>query len=179
MRTQTLKTHSLGFGIVSRMLAWGAASGAVLGGLFPFVAVLLIQLLKLLFGTDAGSANWTMLNIWMGVGFFAGWALGGIAGLILGLFVGTVLAVLTYKFFNPVADFRRYRIVVQLVCLLVGAPAALLLDLLSGLPRWDGWGAEWAWLVWGLTPTLIATTAIWLAGRYSANWVVATVSRGS
>jgi hypothetical protein len=162
----------MGFGIVTRMLAWGAASGAVLGALFPFLAVLLIQVLKMSFGTDAGTANWTMLNVWMGVGCVAGLALGGIAGSVLGLFMGLVLTAFTYKVVKPVSDIHRYSVAVQLVCIVVGGAAALLVDLISGLPRWgaNGWGAEWSWLVWGVAPAVVATLAIWWAGRHVANW---------
>lgn len=165
-------------GIIIRMLAWGGASGAVLGALFPSLAVTLIQLLKMLFGTDASEANATMLSIWAGVGCIFGLVIGSIAGLVLGLMMGVVLATLTYRFFNPTTDIRRYRLAIEITCIVMGGSSSLLLVLVSGLPQYgaSGWGAEWSWLVWGVAPMLIATTATWWAGRHVAAWVGATVS---
>ncbi|HEX9989413.1 MAG TPA: hypothetical protein VGE45_13175 [Chloroflexia bacterium] len=174
-----MKAQQVSIGIITRMIAWGGASGAVLGALFPLLAVILIQLLKVLFGGDASSANVSMLSTWVGVGCMVGLAIGGIAGLLLGLLTGVVLAALTYKVFNPTPDLRRYSNAVQITCIVVGGPAALLLVLAGGLPQYgaNGWGAEWSWFVWGVTPTVIATIATWWAGRHVAAWVGATASK--
>jgi len=160
-------------GIISRMVAWGGASGMMLGALYPSLAVLLIQLLKTLFGSDANEANVNMLSIWAGVGCVAGLLVGGIVGLVLGLFIGVVLAILTYRVFNPTHDVRRYQRAIEITCVVIGGLTALLLVLISGLPQYGatGWGAEWSWVVWGVTPTLLATAAIWWAGRRVAAWV--------
>lgn len=174
-----MEARRVRFGIILRMLAWGGASGMVLGALYPLLAVMLIQLLKVLAGSDANEANETMLSIWVVVGCIAGLILGGIAGLFLGLITGTVLAVLTFWVFSPTADIGHYRTAVEITCVVVGALAALLLVLGSGLPQYgaNGWGAEWSAVVWGATPTLIATIATWWAGRHVAAWVGATSSK--
>lgn len=171
-----MKAQDVRSGMILRMLAWGGVSGAVLGALYPLLAVILIQLLKILFGSDADSANVTMLGIWVGVGFIAGFIIGGNAGLMLGLITGIVLATLTYTVFNPTSDMHRYRKAIEITCLVVGGAVALLFVFASGLSQYFaiGWGAEWSWLVWGVTPTLIATVAIWWAGRQVATWVGAT-----
>ncbi len=160
-------------GIISRMVTWGGASGMVLGALYPLLIVLLIQLLKVLSGEDANAANVTMLSIWVGVGCFAGLITGGIAGLVLGFITGILLATLTFRVFSPIANIHRYRRAIELTCIVVGGSAALLVVLVSGLPQYGavGWGAEWSWFVWGVTPTFIATTATWWAGRRVAAWV--------
>jgi hypothetical protein len=173
-----MKAQHVRLGIIKRMLAWGGASGAVLGALYPLFAVILIQLLKILFSADASSANVTMLGIWVEVGFIAGLIVGGIAGLLLGFITGVVLAALTPRVLDPTADMRRLRKVIAITCIVVGGPAALLLVLASGLPQYfaNGWGAEWSWFVGGVTPTLIATIATWWAGRHVAVWVGATAT---
>lgn len=174
-----MKTQHLSSGILSRMVAWGGALGAVLGALYPLIVVLLIQLLKVLFGSDASEANVTMLSIWVEVGCIVGLIIGGIAGIVLGFITGVVLATLTYRVFNPTADVRRYRKAIEVTCIVVGGPAALLLVLVSGLPQYgsNGWGEEWSWFIWGVTPTLMATVATWWAGRHVAAWVGATASK--
>ena len=174
-----MKAQHVSLGIISRMLAWGGASGAVLGALYPLLAVILIQLLTVLSGGDANAANVTMFSIWVGVGCIAGLIIGGIAGLVLGVITGVVLATLTYRVFSPTADVRRYRNAIEMTCIVVGGSAALLLVLASGLPQYgaNGWGAEWSLFVWGATPTFIATIATWWAGRHVAAWVGATASK--
>jgi len=152
--------------------------GVWLWALYPLLAVILIQLLKLLFGTDAGSAQFSMLSVFVMVGFMAGGAVGCFTGIILGLIVGGVLAMVTYRILLPTKDVRRYRYTMEVICIVVGGPAALLLVLASGLPQFgaNGWGAEWSWLVWGVVPTLIASIGIWWAGHHVADWAGATAT---
>jgi hypothetical protein len=99
-----METRNIRLGIVLRMIAWGVASGAVLGALFPLLMVILIQLLKMLFGGDANEANGTMLSIFVGVGCIAGFIIGGCAGLVLGFIVGVVLATLTHRVLDPTVN---------------------------------------------------------------------------
>lgn len=120
-----------------------------------------------------------MLSIWVGVGCIVGLIIGGIAGPVLGFITGVVLATLTYRVFSPTADIHYYRKAIEITCILVGGAAALLLVLASGLPQYgaNGWGAEWSWFVWGVTPTFIVTIATWWAGHHVAAWVGATASK--
>ena len=175
-----MNAQHIRLGIIARMLTWGGASGAVLGAFYPLLVVILIQVLKVLFGSDASEANVTMLSIWVGVGSIAGLILGGIAGLLLGFITGVVLATLTYTVFTPSADIGRYQGAMEITCIVVGGSAALLLILVSGLPQYGarGWGAEWSSVVWGVTPVFIATAATWWAGRHVAAWVGATTKAG-
>lgn len=161
-----MEAQHISSGIILRMIAWGVASGAVLGTLFPLFVILT--------SGDGNATNTSMLGTFVILGCFAGFVMGGIAGLIIGFITGVVLATMTYRVFNPTTDIRRYRRVIEITCIVVGGSAALLLVLASGLYR--GLGGEWSWLVWGVTPTLIATTATWWAGRHVAAWVVETTS---
>jgi hypothetical protein len=174
--------RQLAFGIIWRMGARGAASGALLGALFPLLAVLLIQLLKVLFSGDADTANTSMLSTFALVGALLGFVLGGVAGIVLGLITGVALAAVTWWAFRPLVGVgRRYRMAAEITCLVFGGAGALLLVLTSGLSEYGsrGWGAEWGWLVWGVVPTLVATIAAWWAGRRVATWVVSTASEVS
>lgn len=176
-----MEAQNVRLDIIWRMAAWGGAEGMLLGALYPLLAVILIQLLKVLFGNDAGSANEPMLVIWVGVASVVGLVVGGVTGLLLGGFMGVVLALLTYWVLNPSTDIRRYLRIIEITCIGVGGLAALLLVLISGLPQYgaSGWGAEWSWAVWGLTPTLIATAAIWWAGHSIALRVSTTLGTNS
>lgn len=162
-----MEAQQMSLRIAWRMVRWGAVLGTLLGALYPLFAILLTLLLIVLSGGDTGAANGTMLNIWVGVGFWVGFTLGGIAGIILGFLTGVVLAMVTYSVFTPIVDFHSYRRTMEIMSLLVGGIAALLLVIASGLPQYGsrGWGGEWGWLVWGVVPIFVATMAAWWAGR--------------
>ncbi|MDQ5824444.1 MAG: hypothetical protein M3441_09595 [Chloroflexota bacterium] len=174
-----MEAQEVSLRITWRMVRWGAVLGASLGALYPLFAVLLTLLLIVLSGGDAGATNTTMLGIWVGVGFGVGLALGGIAGIILGFLTGAVLAMVTYSAFAPIVDFHSYRRTMEIMSLLVGGIAALLLVIASGLPQYfgRGWGGEWGWLVWGVLPVLVATMATWWASQRITRQMGAMTSK--
>jgi hypothetical protein len=119
-----------------------------------------------------------MIGAWVFVACGVGFAIGGIAGIILGSVTGVALALVTYHTLTSKLNLHKYQLTTDITSIFVSGIAASLLILASGLLQsvGSGWGGGWGWLVWVIVPIFIAITAAWWAARRVTGWVAATPS---
>ncbi len=169
---------------LGRMALLGLALGGGLGlvyGATLLLASLVVPCAMHLQTCIGATADQVGVGLFLPVfGAVFGLLVGALAGLALGLVDGLVLGLLTRLFYYPPTDEKRYRNVAGTIC---GATGLLLLFAAWANTGFDPttfvvpvftpsfYSRAWLDLVFiTLTPMLVATVAMWWAGRIVGGW---------
>lgn len=153
-----------------RMSLLGLALGAMLGAVYGFMLMVVASAVSMLAAGNSHYQGGAEFVVVIGA-FYGGIFIGAPAGLVLGILDGFFLGALMHVMYRQSIDLHKYRRTAGWACAAMSLAAFLALSWIFANPDGAFFDEELVDLLFlAVVPALIASFALWWAGRKVAVW---------